>query len=165
MRTAPFAFRGNMHPLPGVAQVTLNGVESRASTQTPEHERAFFSWRARDGQGRRGAGGVTDRDARAVELLTAALRRFSAGATGSVRIVILDKQAKAPAYRQGRVLVRAERDASGGIVFDEGEPVTTPGLSTQGEGQAGRAVSRNTPLLVRGRPSNPMAYGPERRPQ
>jgi hypothetical protein len=77
----------------------------------------FYSWRARDGEGR-GAGGVTGKPERAAELLVDALRNLSPGASGSVRIVHLDRSARNPSYSHGKIVLRADRDeATGDIVL------------------------------------------------
>lgn len=62
---------------------------------------------------------MTAGSVRAVERLVAALLTLSPGATGSVRVVRLDRRARHPSYLHGVVVLRAERDVvTGNIVFD-----------------------------------------------
>ncbi|MEV0346085.1 hypothetical protein AB0H88_09970 [Nonomuraea sp. NPDC050680] len=69
---------------------------------------AFFSWMATDYSGR-GACGVSGESERAAALLTEALGLLAPGATGTVRLVRLDRHARQPSYIYGRTLLRLRR--------------------------------------------------------
>jgi hypothetical protein len=69
---------------------------------------AFFSWVATDCSGR-GACGITAESERAAALLTEALGLLAPGATGTVRLVRLDRHARQPSYIYGRTLLRLRR--------------------------------------------------------
>jgi hypothetical protein len=72
-------------------------------------EDGFFVWSARDGRGR-GSCAVTGESDRATALMNAALEKLPPGATGSVRVVYLDRYASQPSYVYGRALVRIRQD-------------------------------------------------------
>ncbi|MEU6721894.1 hypothetical protein ABZ897_61560 [Nonomuraea sp. NPDC046802] len=69
----------------------------------------FYSWTARDGRGH-GSCGVTDEPGRASMRLNDALDALAPGASGSVRLVRLDRHARQPSYIHGKVLLRIRRD-------------------------------------------------------
>lgn len=72
--------------------------------------------------GYRGAGGVTDRSGRAVELLFAALRDLSPGATGVIRVVRLDRHARNPSYLPGQIVFRVDTDKATRVFVEDATP-------------------------------------------
>lgn len=82
----------------------------------------FYSWGVRDRMGYRGAGGVTDRSGRAVELLFAALRDLSPGATGVIRVVRLDRHARNPSYLPGQIVFRVDTDKATRVFVEDATP-------------------------------------------
>lgn len=65
----------------------------------------FYAWSAGDQHGQ-GACGVTGEPKRAAALLNEALDALAPGATGSVRLVRLDRFASSPSYIYGQTLLR-----------------------------------------------------------
>ncbi|NRQ34300.1 hypothetical protein HII36_20945 [Nonomuraea sp. NN258] len=73
----------------------------------------FYSWTASDDDDGRGACGITSDPGRAAVLLLRALKSLTPGASGSVQIVRLDRQASHPSYIYGATLLRLCRLADG----------------------------------------------------
>ena len=75
----------------------------------------FYAWTASDESGR-GACGITGRPERAAALLTRSLGELAPGATGTIRLVRLDRLARRPSYIYGPTVLRLRRTEQAAVI-------------------------------------------------
>ncbi len=75
----------------------------------------FYAWTATDESGR-GACGITGEPGRAAVLLSRSLGSLAPGATGTVRLVRLDRLARQPSYIYGPTVLRLQRTREAAVI-------------------------------------------------